>query len=336
MKSGSETIHITGAGQLPYALEKEKKLNEALNRLSSEGKRVINTIDGPQSVAPLGILIGSVTILWEKDDEQKAVTPAIIQNVAPTNEPKRNIIINENNISASILRANMFLQDQDWSTAMDYFNGILDIDPTNADAYIGCFCAEQKIKEIDKLAYMQTYMSDNRYIRKALSFSNNEQKEKIERLLQKNNEAIQARIKSEREKAQREQQQKEAERKRLEEKRKTERNRLAEENKDKIAELENEIRKYEKELDEVIRTGKPKINVKFVVLYWNFVIVCFAIAIVCFSTGFSIFLGIIIILGELFSLLFGIPLSKGTTAEEYRNIIASKRKAIEDLKRPNF
>lgn len=50
-------------------------------------------------------------------------------------------------------RANIFLEDEDWEQANTYFNRVLDIDPECADAYLGLFMAQKRIrnrKEFDE------------------------------------------------------------------------------------------------------------------------------------------------------------------------------------------
>lgn len=68
---------------------------------------------------------------------------------------KRQIRINTDNLGASIKRAFMYLEDEEWDTAIEYFESILDIDPEYAEAYLGIAMA--KIKCPSKESFAQYY-----------------------------------------------------------------------------------------------------------------------------------------------------------------------------------
>lgn len=55
------------------------------------------------------------------------------------------------NIAPLLKRVFMFLEDGDWSSANEYCEKVLDIDPENASAYLGKLMAELHVKKQDKL-----------------------------------------------------------------------------------------------------------------------------------------------------------------------------------------
>lgn len=55
-------------------------------------------------------------------------------------------------VESLLKRAELFLEDKDWSRAREYFDKVLDIDPECAAAYAGKFCVEQKYCKLEQMA----------------------------------------------------------------------------------------------------------------------------------------------------------------------------------------
>lgn len=78
---------------------------------------------------------------------------------------KETVIVNNqttSNIAPLLERAQIFLEDKDFKSADEYCDRILDIDPKNADAYLGKALAEKHLSNIDQLIdyYKGLYSED--------------------------------------------------------------------------------------------------------------------------------------------------------------------------------
>jgi len=88
-------------------------------------------------------------------------------------------------------RAWMFLEDEEWKRADEYFDRVLDIGPEHAPAYLGKLCAELKIKDEADLANHAVPLDDMRNYQRALRFADARLSVKLEGY----NQAIMSRIK---------------------------------------------------------------------------------------------------------------------------------------------
>lgn len=98
--------------------------------------------------------------------------------------------VNNSNISPLLKRAFMFLEDGDWQSADEYCEKALDIDPENAQAYLGKLLVELKIKKISELKKSVTIIENNQYYKKAVRYSD----EKLNAILISINESIKENI----------------------------------------------------------------------------------------------------------------------------------------------
>ncbi len=98
--------------------------------------------------------------------------------------------VNNSNISPLLKRAFMFLEDGDWQLADEYCEKALDIDPENAQAYLGKLLVELKIKKISELKKSVTIIENNHYYKKAVRYSD----EKLNTILISINESIKENI----------------------------------------------------------------------------------------------------------------------------------------------
>ena len=93
---------------------------------------------------------------------------------------KRQILINTENIQASIKRAFLFLEDEEWETAEEYFDSILDIDPENAEAYLGKLMAHKRVSQKDEIINQDKSFFEDKLFKRALRFADDTIKGELE------------------------------------------------------------------------------------------------------------------------------------------------------------
>jgi len=112
-----------------------------------------------------------------------------IGKVIKTDEPKvtvvKETVVNQQsagNVAPLLKRAFMFLEDEDWDAADQYFEKVLDLDPECAEAYLGQLMVFLKVKTRDGLARQTVPLSDSNeyYYRKAIRFASPELKAELE------------------------------------------------------------------------------------------------------------------------------------------------------------
>lgn len=87
---------------------------------------------------------------------------------------KRQIHINTENIQASLIRAFLFLEDEEWETADEYFESILDVDPECGEAYLGKLLVELRLPVREELVNLADFPVNNKWYKKALRFGSEE------------------------------------------------------------------------------------------------------------------------------------------------------------------
>ena len=82
-------------------------------------------------------------------------------------------------------RGQIFLEDKNWSSADEYFDKVLDMDPECAMAYVGKFCAIMGYAQVDGLAEDTSQLPENAksLLDKALRFAQPELRERLEQYL---------------------------------------------------------------------------------------------------------------------------------------------------------
>lgn len=85
----------------------------------------------------------------------KLISKKAAQNTSP--QPQ---IINSGgpNTDSLLRRANLFLEERNWTSANEYYDKALDINPENTQAYIGKYCVQEKAVSLDEIAdrFIQT------------------------------------------------------------------------------------------------------------------------------------------------------------------------------------
>lgn len=100
-----------------------------------------------------------------------------IQKVIKKDEIKEHESVQKNvtssngiNIGTLLKRAFMFLEDEDWKSADEYCEKVLDVDPECAEAYLGKLLAELKINTLEKLPECAKSFENSNNYQKAVRF----------------------------------------------------------------------------------------------------------------------------------------------------------------------
>lgn len=86
---------------------------------------------------------------------------------------------NNPKVNALMKRGYLYLEDHEWKNAKGYFDDSLDIDPENANAYIGMLLAEMHIERECELYKSEQSFIDNYYYKKALRFADEDYQKKL-------------------------------------------------------------------------------------------------------------------------------------------------------------
>ena len=123
-----------------------------------------------QDMSKLGFmqdLIRGIKKLVQKD-EPKPVVKETVVTAAPSAS------------TAPLLRrAFMFLEDGEWQSADEYCEKVLDIEPENAEAYLGKLMAELKVRKRDGLRNVALPFDDRNNCQKAVRFGDDALKKKL-------------------------------------------------------------------------------------------------------------------------------------------------------------
>lgn len=179
--SGSNVVRVASQSRLRYANDRQEKLDEAINILNREGKKVVNIIDGPlQPFGPLGNVFCDVTILWEKTEENTVIndTKADVISVKP--DEKANVIVTSENFASILSRIDLFLEDNEWDKAKSYCDAALDYNSTSPEVYLRLVLAENKLSKIEELTIESI---NDRNFQKALRFAEEPLKSKLDALV---------------------------------------------------------------------------------------------------------------------------------------------------------
>ncbi len=94
---------------------------------------------------------------------------------------KETIVVNKDNIEVAPLleRGFMFLEDEEWDRADEFFENVLNKDPKNAQAYLGKLLADLEVSSFEKLSEFHTTFSDSNFYEKIMRFANSDLKERV-------------------------------------------------------------------------------------------------------------------------------------------------------------
>ena len=107
-----------------------------------------------------------------------------IKKLTHADEPKttvvkETVVTSANNTAPLLKRAFMFLEDGNWSSANEYCEKVLDLDPECADAYLGKLMADLKVKKQENLKNCSDPFDKNNNYQKALRFGDNSLKKTL-------------------------------------------------------------------------------------------------------------------------------------------------------------
>lgn len=88
--------------------------------------------------------------------------------------------------AALLRRAELFLEDKEWHFASDYYENVLDIDPENAQAYLGLLLVALKISNESELVQSLEAFDQHKYYLKAVRFADSEYKTLLKNIARKN------------------------------------------------------------------------------------------------------------------------------------------------------
>ena len=109
-----------------------------------------------------------------------------IKKIVRTDEPKHTTIREtvvqqpaQTNTAPLLRRAFMFLEDSNWQSADEYCEKVLDLDPENAEAYLGKLMAELKVRKRDDLKNQPKPFDDRNNYQKTIRFGSDALKKKL-------------------------------------------------------------------------------------------------------------------------------------------------------------
>ena len=110
------------------------------------------------------------------------VVRGIKKLIAPAKkQPTNTVVVESNNtdIAPLLKRAFIFLEDGNWKDADEYCERVLDLDPENAQAYLGKLMAELKVHKQDDLAKLETSFDESDNYIKAARYANEKLRDKL-------------------------------------------------------------------------------------------------------------------------------------------------------------
>ncbi len=104
----------------------------------------------------------------------------IVQTDTPTaTVVKETVVSGQTNIAPLLKRAFMFLEDGNWASADEYCEKVLDIDPENAQAYLGKLMATTQVRKKELLATLANPFNNLLYYDKVMRFGDEALKEEL-------------------------------------------------------------------------------------------------------------------------------------------------------------
>ena len=121
-----------------------------------------------QDMAKIGFINDLVRGIKKVVKQNTAKPIAPIKESAPTAAPAATTPAN---IAPLIKRAFLFLEDGEWEHANEYLERVLDVDPENANAYVGKLLFDLHVRKQDDLAALSEPFDNNNYYQKAIRFA---------------------------------------------------------------------------------------------------------------------------------------------------------------------
>lgn len=161
--SGTELVIVNATSKFNYLKEKPLRINEAVERLTREGKKVINIVEGPLlPFGPFGNVICEITVIWEKTGVTGGDTSQVSGPV---------VNVTADNLQSVLTRIDLFLEDGEWEKADAFCEQALNYDATNAVVYVKKLMAELHVRRMKDLANCSKSFEDSNNYKKALRFA---------------------------------------------------------------------------------------------------------------------------------------------------------------------
>lgn len=134
-----------------------------------------------QDMSKLGFmqdLVRGITKIISVDEPRPVVVKETVVSAAPAST----------NTAPLIKRVFMFLEDGEWASANEYCEKVLDIEPENAEAYLGKLMAELQVKIRNDLANCALPFNNNLNYQKVMRFGDDKLKAELEGYIKHINE----------------------------------------------------------------------------------------------------------------------------------------------------
>lgn len=139
-----------------------------------------------QDMSKLGFmqdLIRGIKKLTAKDEPKAVIKETVVVNNSAEG-------VSSTNVAPLLKRAFMFLEDREWESADEYCEKVLDIDPENAEAYLGKLMAELQVSDKDDLSDCSEPFDHKNNYQKVIRFCD----DKLRAKLEKDNKIIRDRV----------------------------------------------------------------------------------------------------------------------------------------------
>ena len=128
-------------------------------------------------------------------DLTRGIAKVLDANKKPE-QPRETVVVQQTsapNVAPLLKRAFMFLEDGDWNSANEYCEKVLDIEPENAEAYLGKLMAALRVKQRNDLQNCKDPFDGNGDYKKILRFGDGKLKSEltgyVERIKERNEHA---------------------------------------------------------------------------------------------------------------------------------------------------
>ena len=105
---------------------------------------------------------------------------------------RQTVVIQQGNANVEPLleRAFMFLEDGEWENADEFFEQVLNLEPKNAEAYLGKLMAEMKVNRREQMKEQSVPFDNRKYYRKAIRFADEKLKKQLTDMIAAINDRI--------------------------------------------------------------------------------------------------------------------------------------------------
>ena len=126
-------------------------------------------------------LLRGIKKILPKDTAVQQVTQ-VVQQVQPASGGA--------NVASLLQRASIFLEDREWQKVNEYCEKVLDVEPTNADAYLLKAMVDYQVNNTQSLADVKEDISHNLNISKAINYGSKQTKDNVREIITKNKNMI--------------------------------------------------------------------------------------------------------------------------------------------------